>query len=101
MTISFFEFVENITQDQLLAMLDWGATAMWEQLRTKDDPFAWINGVHYFQPVPKGKITFNKRMVQVWLTAKSQGDAQMHLDAIAAFQQSFPRPIGRRGKNIA
>ncbi|MCY7282271.1 MAG: hypothetical protein LH679_02290 [Cyanobacteria bacterium CAN_BIN43] len=101
MSISFFDFVENINQEQLLGLLDWGTSALWEQVKVKDDPFAWINGVHYFQPISKGKITFNKRMVQVWLAAKSQRDPQMHLDAIAAFQQSFPRPVRGRGKNIA
>lgn len=101
MTIQFFDFVENITQEQLLNLLDWGATAMWEQMKVKDDPFAWVNGIHYFQPVQKGKLTFNKRMIQVWLIAKSQGDPQMHLDAIAAFQQSMPRPVRGRSKNIA
>jgi hypothetical protein len=101
MSISFFEFVEIVNQEQVLEMLNWGTTAMWQQIRLKGDPFSWINGVHYFQLVAGGKITFNKRMVQAWLTAKSQNDPQMHTDAIAAFQQSFPRPIGRRGKNIA
>jgi hypothetical protein len=101
MSISFFEFVENINKEQLLELLSWGDTAMWEQIKVKNDPFAWHNGIHYYQPTPKGKVTFNKRMVQVWLTAKSQGDAQMHLDAIAAFQQSFPRPVRGRAKNIA
>lgn len=101
MTITCFEFVEIIPQEQLLILLNWGATAMWEQLKLKDDPFSWIIGVHYFQPNAKGNITFNKRMVQLWLIAKSQNDPGMHTDAVTAFQQSLPRPVRGRTKNIA
>lgn len=87
---TFFELHEVITQEKLLAMLDWSSTTMWEQVKLKDSPFRWHNGIHYFQLRPKGKLTFNKSMIQIWMTAKSQDDAQMHLNAIALFQQSIP-----------
>lgn len=98
----FSELIEVISQEQLLSYLDWKLTKMWEQIRLKNDPFAWINGVHYFQPVEGGKITFNKRMVEVWLVAKCQRDSQRHLNAIALFQASVPgAAITRSRKNIA
>lgn len=101
MTTDFFQLCEVITQEDLLAMLDWAPTTMWEQIRLKNDPFAWVKGVHYFQPREKGKITFNKRMIQVWLVAKSQRDTEMHLNAITLFQQSIPGTIVRKRKSIA
>ncbi|MBD1856466.1 MULTISPECIES: hypothetical protein [Leptolyngbya] len=100
---NFFELIEVINQDQLLSYLDWGSTALWDQIRIKNDAFAWINGVHYFQPTPKGKLTFNKRMIEVWLTAKCQKDPEMHLNAIERFQALHPgsTPVRVKRKNIA
>lgn len=98
---TFFELTEVISQDELLNYLDWSPTTMWEQVRLKDDPFAWINGIHYFQLREKGKLTFNKRMIEVWLVAKSQRDPQMHLNAIDLFQRSVPGTTARGRKNIA
>lgn len=103
MESNFFEFIEVITRTQLLDYLDWGRTALWDQIGLKNDPFAWINGVHYFQQVPKGKITFNKRMIEVWLTAKCQKNPQLHLDAIERFQElqaGVACPVRSRRKNI-
>ncbi|MBN8564117.1 MAG: hypothetical protein J0L70_26630 [Leptolyngbya sp. UWPOB_LEPTO1] len=99
----FFELIEVISQEQLLSYLDWGTTAMWEQIGLKGDPFMWINGVHYFQPIPKGKVTFNKRMIEVWLTAKCQKDPDLHMTAIQRFQELHPGAVPTRGrrKNLA
>lgn len=102
----FFDLIAIITQDELLTYLDWGSTAMWEQIGLKNDPFAWINGIHYFQQIAKGKVTFNRPMIEVWLTAKCQRNPDLHLNAIKRFQELHPGatpvhsvPSGR--KNIA
>lgn len=97
---TFFDLNEIICKEQLLTMLDWSETSMWDQIKVKNDPFCWHRGVHYFQASPKGKLTFNKRMITVWLTAKSQNDPQMHLNAITLYQQLIPGvATTRRGKN--
>jgi len=99
---NFFQFIEVIPQEQLLSYLDWGTSAMWSQIGLKDDPFSWINGIHYFQEKPKAKVTFNKRMIEVWLTAKCQRDPALHLNAVQRFQQLHPGSVVSRGrKNIA
>lgn len=54
------------------------------------DPLAWQKGIHWFQPNERGRITYNKVMVKVWLVAVSQHDSAMHLNAITEFQRSIP-----------
>lgn len=102
----FFDLLEVISKEQLLSYLGWGETAMWEQIGLKNDPFAWINGIHYFQPIPKGKVTFNRRMIEVWLTAKCQKNPELHLNVIERFQDLHPgaapvRTVRSGRKNIA
>lgn len=59
------------------------------------DPLAWQKGIHWFQPNERGRITYNKAMIKVWLVAVSQEDRQMHLNVITEFQKSIP---GSRNK---
>ena len=54
------------------------------------DPLAWQKGIHWFQPNERGRITYNKAMIKIWLVAVSQEDPAMHLNAIAEFQRSIP-----------
>lgn len=54
------------------------------------DSLAWQKGIHWFQPNERGRITYNKRMIAIWLVAVSQGDSAMHVNAIAEFQRSIP-----------
>lgn len=54
------------------------------------DPLAWQKGIHWFQANERGRITYNKKMIQLWLVAVSQSDRNMHLNAIAEFQRSMP-----------
>lgn len=98
----FFELIEIITQEDLLSTLGWGTTTMWDQIRVKDSPFAWVKGIHYFQCRERGKLTFNRRMIAVWLVAKSQNDPEIHLRAVDLFQQSIPgTPPVRRRKDVS
>ncbi|MBE9013812.1 hypothetical protein IQ250_26855 [Pseudanabaenaceae cyanobacterium LEGE 13415] len=60
------------------------------------DPMAWQRGIHWFQPNERGRITYNKAMIQIWLVAVSQEDRQMHLNAIAEFQRSIPGAKAKR-----
>ena len=87
----FLSFVEIVSQDELLDYLDWGKTALENHLRLgKDDPFAWTNGVHYFQTVPNGKRTFNLSMIKVWMVSKCQNDPSSHTNAVTNFQNMHP-----------
>lgn len=54
------------------------------------DPLAWQRGIHWFQPNERGRITYNKAMIKIWLVAVSQEDKNIHLNAIEAFQRSIP-----------
>ena len=90
MQANFFDLIEVISQEELLNYLDWRESKMWEQIRIKDDPFSWQNGIHYFQTTDRGKVTFNKRMIEVWLTAKCQRDPTLHTNAVQRFQQLHP-----------
>jgi hypothetical protein len=99
METNFFDFIEVVSQEELLNYLVWGESKMWEQIRLKGDAFSWMNGVHYFQQKERGKVTFNKRMIEVWLTAKCQNNEMLHLNAVQRFQELHPGSgIVRRGK---
>lgn len=102
MNTQFFDLHEVVSKDEILVMLSWKDTTLHEQLKLKDDPFMWHRGIHFFQVQRNGKLTFNKRMIQIWLTAKSQNDPHMHLDAIALYQALVPRisQIQRRKRAV-
>jgi hypothetical protein len=63
------------------------------------DALAWHKGIHWFQPNERGRITYNKAMIKVWLVAASQEDGSIHVNAIAEFQRSLP--AGRKAMKVS
>jgi hypothetical protein len=81
------------SEDEIQSYLGIKGTKL-DELRKPDpaNPFSWMQGVHWFQA---GRvIRYNRKMIGIWLIAKNQNDAQMHLNAIDAFQKSIPGSEG-------
>lgn len=94
MSMSFSELVEVYSLREIREFLGESESTLDRRrtygLRNPLDPLAWQKGIHWFQPNERGRITYNKAMIQIWLVAVSQGDPNMHLNAISEFQRSIP-----------
>jgi hypothetical protein len=104
----FLGFVQVVPWAGVMGYLDMGKTAIEAQLalgkEAPRDPFAWENGVHYFQLNPGGKITFNLAMVKVWYVCRCQNDPDGHINAVINYKAAHPGaslPRQRRSKKSA
>jgi hypothetical protein len=94
MRLSITNLVEVISLDEAKSLLKVGETTI-DKYRKEH----WIQGVHYFQPEPGAKITYNKQMIVIWLIALSAGDTAMHERALEAFNLSIPGNQSKRARN--
>jgi hypothetical protein len=62
MQVSLTNLVEVVSLEETKLLLKIGDTTL-EKYRKEH----WIQGIHYFQPEPGAKITYNKPMILVWL----------------------------------
>jgi hypothetical protein len=93
MQVSVISLVEVISLDETKALLKVGETTI-DKYRKE----YWIQGVHYFQPEPGAKITYNKPMILVWLIAYSVGDTAIQDRALEVFTASIPGNQRKRAK---
>jgi hypothetical protein len=93
MQTSINTLVEVISLEETKALLKVGETTI-DKYRKEQ----WVQGVHYFQPEPGAKITYNKPMILIWLVAYSAGDTAMHNRALELFNATIPgnQPSKRR-----
>jgi hypothetical protein len=93
MQVSLTNLVEVVSLEETKLLLKIGDTTL-EKYRKEH----WIQGIHYFQPEPGAKITYNKPMILVWLIAHSAGDSAMHNRALEIFNATIPGNQRKRGK---
>jgi hypothetical protein len=93
MQASVTNLVEVISLDETKALLKVGETTI-DKYRKE----YWLQGVHYFQPEPGAKITYNKPMILVWLISYSVGDTAMHDRALEVFTASIPGNQPKRAR---
>jgi hypothetical protein len=94
MRLSITNLVEVISLEEVKTLLKVGETTI-DKYRKE----YWIQGVHYFQPEPGAKITYNKQMIVIWLIAYSASDPAMHDRVLEIFNASIPGNQSKRTRH--
>jgi hypothetical protein len=94
MKLTITNLVEVISLEEAKLLLKVGETTI-DKYRKE----YWIQGIHYFQPEPGAKITYNKQMIVIWLISYSANDTGMHDRALEIFNASIPGNQPKRARN--